>query len=196
MTKEIISQFANKHNIDESILSAIISVEAGGNGFNDDDGSLKIRFEVHLLLDDYPNMNRWFKLGETRFLDHFMRFPSYSSTWRKVHTGNQWDEFNALLIACHGIGQIAWGYCSFGSFQILSKFHYEKLGFPSPIAMYSYMSQSDENDIEVGLRLIEVTPGFLYPLKNKDLRQFVVNYNGEGQVDYYVRRFIEELNKQ
>jgi len=190
-----IQEFAVRHGIDENLLNAVIAVEAGGNGFNED-GSLKIRFEVHLLLDDYPSMNRWFKLGNIRFLDHFMCFPSYSSLWRKVHTGNQWDEFNALLIACHGVGQIAWGYASFGAGQILSKFHYEKLGFSSPIAMYSYMSQSRENDIEVWLRLLEVTPSFLLPLKNKDLRQFAVNYNGNGQVDYYVRRFIEELNKQ
>jgi hypothetical protein len=110
---DILSNFAQENNIDIKLLQAILQVEAGDNGFGLD-GVLKIRFEVHLLLDDYPGLNRWFKTEAPVYLNHYYKFPSYSTLWRKVHTGNQWDEYSALLVAAHSIGHDAWKYASFG----------------------------------------------------------------------------------
>lgn len=124
-----------------------------------------------------------------------MRFPSYSNEWKMIHTGKQFDEFTALLIAAHTIGHDAWKYASFGSGQILAKFHYEKLGFTSAIEMYSFMSQSQTNDINVWLNLIKISPNYLIPLQKRDLYSFARNYNGSGNVEYYVKRFNEELVK-
>lgn len=192
---DILNNFAQENGIDVKLLRAILRVEAGDNGFGLD-GALKIRFEVHLLLEDYPYMNnRWFKVGIPKYLDHYYKFPSYSSLWRTVHTGNQWDEFSALLVAAHSIGHDAWKYASFGSGQILAKFHYEKLGFDSAIAMYSYMAQSSDKDTEVWLRLIKTSPGYLIPLQRNDLRTFITNYNGPAQIELYLERIAKEMHK-
>lgn len=190
----MIENFAQENGIDPKLLKAVIAVEAGGSGFNAD-GSLKIRFEVHLALDENPVLERWFKTGSVRFLHHYMRFPSFSTKWRVVHTGNPDDEFTALLIAAHTVGHDAWRYASYGVGQILAKFHYEKLGFQSPIQMYSFMSQSRENDIGTWLKLIALKPEFLIPLQQRDLRAFIMNYNGSGQVQTYLDRMNTELSK-
>ena len=171
-----ISDFANKHNIDENLLNAVISVEAGNNGFGLD-AVLKIRFEVHLLLDDYPGLNRWFKTGTPKYLDHYYKFPSYSTLWRKVHTGNQWDEYTALLTAAFQIQNKAFEYASFGKFQIMG-FHFAKLGFSSALEMFTHMSQGDDNDTSVGLRFIKSDWNLLSALQQRDIDRFIRGYNG------------------
>lgn len=191
---DILNNFAQENGIDIKLLQAILQVEAGGNGFGLDK-SLKIRLEAHLLINDYPNLNRWFKTEAPVYLNHYYKFPSYSTLWRKVHTGNQWDEYSALLVAAHSIGHDAWKYASFGSGQILAKFHYEKLGFDSAIAMYAYMAQSSDKDTEVWLRLIKSSPGYLIPLQRNDLRTFITNYNGPAQVELYLERITKEMHK-
>lgn len=188
-----IQEFCQRHGIEEKLLKAVIAVEAGGNGFNQD-GSLKIRFEAHLVLDAHPNLSRWFALGNVRYLDHFYKFPSYSTLWRRLHTGNQWDEYTALLVAGFQIQNEAFRFCSMGKFQLMG-FHFKKLGFDSAIQMFSFMSQSDENDTETGLRFIAADWNLIDSLQKKDLRRFAVGYNGSAQPDYYVTRFLQEYNR-
>lgn len=194
---DILNNFAQENGIDVKLLKAIIAVEAGGSGFDLSTGALKIRFEVHLLINDYPNLNRWFKTEAPVYLNHYYKFPSYSTLWRKVHSGNQWDEFSALLVAAHSIGHDAWKYASFGSGQILAKFHYEKLGFNSAIAMYSYMAQSPEKDIEVWLNFIKSDWNLVSALQQRDITRFIRGYNGVSgnSVQVYLDRFNQEFAK-
>lgn len=191
---DTLEKFSQENSIDMKLLKAVIAVEAGNSGFDLTSGALKIRFEVHLALDSNPNLSRWFKVGQPRYLEHFMRFPSFSNKWSSVHTGKQDDEFKALLIAAHTIGHEAWKYCSMGKFQIMG-FHYAKLGFPSAIQMYSFMATSDENDTSVGLQFIKSNSGLINSLQQRDLRSFVAQYNGTAQIEHYLNRFNQELNK-
>ena len=174
---DILNNFAQENGIDVKLLQAILQVEAGGNGFNLD-GALKIRVEIHLLLEDYPYMNnRWFKTGTPKYLDHYYKFPSYSTLWRTVHTGNQWDEFSALLVAAFQIQNKAFEYASFGKFQICG-FHFAKLGFTSALEMFTHMSQGDNNDTSVGLRFIKSDWNLLSALQQRDIDRFIRGYNG------------------
>lgn len=188
-------EFANQNNIDLKLLKAIIAVEAGGDGFNSD-GSLKIRFEVHLLIKDYPNLNRWFKIEAPVYLNHYYKFPSYSNLWRKVHTGNQWDEFSALLVAAFQIQNKAFEYASFGKWQIMG-FHFAKLGFTSALEMFTHMSQGDDNDTSVGLRFIKSDWNLISALQQRDLIRFIKGYNGVSgnSVQVYLDRFNQEFAK-
>ncbi|RTL03223.1 MAG: DUF3380 domain-containing protein [Proteobacteria bacterium] len=189
-------EFANQNNIDFKLLKAVIAVEAGGSGFNSD-GSLKIRIEIHILLEDYPYMNnRWFKVGTPKYLDHYYKFPSYSNLWRKVHTGNQWDEYTALLTAAFQIQNKVFEYASFGKFQIMG-FHYPKLGFSSALEMFSFMSQSDSNDTQTGLRFIKSDWNLVSALQQRDLIRFIKGYNGVSgnSVQVYLDRFNQEYAK-
>ena len=173
---DILSNFAQENNIDIKLLQAILQVEAGDNGFGLD-GALKIRFEVHLLLDDYPGLNRWFKTEAPVYLNHYYKFPSYSTLWRKVHTGNQWDEYSALLTAAFQIQNKAFEYISMGKFQICG-FHFVKLGFTSALEMFTHMSQGDDNDTSVGLRFIKSDWNLLSALQQRDIDRFIRGYNG------------------
>ena len=173
---DILNNFAQENGIDVKLLKAIIAVEAGGSGFGLD-AVLKIRFEVHLLLDDYPNLNRWFKTEAPVYLNHYYKFPSYSTLWREVHTGNQWDEYSALLVAAFQIQNKAFEYASFGKFQICG-FHFAKLGFSSALEMFTHMSQGDNNDTSVGLRFIKSDWNLLSALQQRDIDRFIRGYNG------------------
>lgn len=189
-------EFANQNNIDFKLLKAVIAVEAGGSGFDLSTGVLKIRFEVHLLIKDYPNLNRWFKTEAPVYLNHYYKFPSYSNLWRKVHTGNQWDEYTALLTAAFQIQNKVFEYASFGKFQIMG-FHYPKLGFSSALEMFSFMSQSDSNDTQTGLRFIKSDWNLISALQQRDLIRFIKGYNGVSgnSVQVYLDRFNQEFAK-
>ena len=173
---DILNNFAQENGIDVKLLQAILQVEAGDNGFGLD-AVLKIRFEVHLLLDDYPGLNRWFKTEAPVYLNHYYKFPSYSTLWRKVHTGNQWDEYSALLVAAFQIQNKAFEYISMGKFQICG-FHFAKLGFTSALEMFTHMSQGDDNDTSVGLRFIKSDWNLLTALQQRDIDRFIKGYNG------------------
>jgi len=137
-------------------------------------------------LADHPNLGRWFKFGNPSWTGHFFKFPSSSTNWRPVHTGDNFTEYQALLTASLQIQYSAFDYASFGSFQIVGKFHHEKLGFQTSIAMYSYMSASQGNDTEIGLRFIATSPTLISSLQRKDLNAFVREYNGSGNIPMYV----------
>lgn len=186
----MIEEFARKFGIDVKLLKAVIAVEAGGNGFNPD-GSIKLRLEAHLVLDAYPHLSRWFRVGNPRWTNQLFRFPSQSTKWRQIHSGNPEDEYTALLTAAFQIGHEAFQFCSFGAWQIMG-FHYQKLGYPSAIAMYTDMSRSKDADLAVGLKFIELDQGLIEALRTWNLAVFAQKYNGNN-VAYYVQRFNQEL---
>jgi len=81
-----------------------------------------------------------------------------------------------------------------GSFQILSGFHYKKLGFDTSIEMFVYMSKSQENDLEVGLRFIESSDSLIIALQQRDFYRFALLYNGNN-ADVYSERIEREYNR-
>lgn len=189
------AQFSKAYGIEERVIDSVIAVESSGNGFNVD-GSLKIRFEAHLLLNKYPFMKKWFKTGSPHYLEHFFRFPSNSKEWRLVHDGNQQTEYNALLVAAFNIGYNAFDYVSIGSWQIVCGLHYKTLGFESSIALYTFASQSEEHDLMIGLRLLASNEKMLYALRSKDFVTFARLYNGSELVDLYSNRLNKEYKKR
>lgn len=187
-----LQQFSNKYSIDEKVIKAVVSVESNGNGFNAD-GSLKIRFEAHLVIDKLPHLERWFTLGNPRYLEHFYRFPSTSNRWKTIHTGKSEDEYNALLTAAFQLGNQAFDFCSMGSFQIMG-FHCYDLGFVNSIEQFTFASKSLENDIELGLRFLSINPKMVKALQSSDFHTFALLYNGSALVDEYTRRLTIALN--
>lgn len=187
-----IREFSLKYGIDERLVKAVAIVESSGSGFNEDN-SLKIRVEAHLILNKYPHLSKWFKVGTPSFLEHYYKFPSYSNRWRSIHTGNYFDEYQALLVGSFQIGYLIFDYVSMGSFQVMA-FHHEKLGFKNSLEMFTFASQSKENDLEVGLRFIESSDSLIQALQQRDFYQFALLYNGNN-ADVYSERIEREYNK-
>ena len=187
-----IREFSLKYGIDERLVKAVASVESSGNGFNED-GSLKIRIEAHLILNKYPHLSKWFKVGTPSFLEHYYKFPSYSSRWRSIHTGNYFDEYQALLTASFQIGNLSFDSVSMGSFQIMG-FHFANLGFKNSLEMFTFASQSKENDLTIGLRFLESNRNIIQALQQKDVISFASLYNGNN-ADVYSERIEREYNK-
>lgn len=185
-------EFSLKHCIDERLIQAVIAVESSGSGFNID-GSLKIRFENHLTLAKHPFLSKWFSIGSPVWTNHKFRYPSFSNKWRDTHA-DYFSEYQALLICQSQIGLECFDYCSMGSFQILSGYHYKKLGFENSIGMFVYMSKSQENDLEVGLRFIASNDNLLRALQQRNFYQFALLYNGNNS-DVYSERIEREYNK-
>lgn len=187
-----IREFSLKYGIDERLVKAVAIVESSGSGFNEDN-SLKIRVEAHLILNKYPHLSKWFNVGTPSFLEHYYKFPSYSSRWRSIHTGNYFDEYQALLTASFQIGNLSFDFVSMGSFQIMG-FHFDKLGFRNSLEMFTFASQSKENDLEVGLRFIESSDSLIKALQQRDFYRFALLYNGNN-ADVYSERIEREYNK-
>lgn len=189
----MIEQFASKHGIDTKLLRAVIQVESAGSGINPDN-SIKIRFENHLLLADYPNLSKWFSLGKTRYLDHFYKFPSHSTLWRNVHE-NYFSEYSALLTASFQIGNKSFDYASVGQWQIVMGMHHQKLGFSTSIEMYTFAASSRDNDLSLGLRFFESKPSLINSLRNRDLTAFIAEYNGSAQIPLYLSRMNQAMGR-
>ena len=83
-----------------------------------------------------------------------------------------------------------------GKFQLMG-FHYQKLGFTSAIEMFSYMSQSDSNDTQTGLRFIKSDWNLVSALQQRDITRFIRGYNGVSgnSVQVYLDRFNQEFAK-
>lgn len=187
-----IREFSLKYGIDERLVKAVAIVESSGSGFNID-GSLKIRFENHLAIEKHPFLSKWFSIGSPVWVNHKFRYPSFSNKWRDTHA-DYFSEYQALLVCQSQIGLESFDYCSMGNFQILSGFYYEKLGFENSIGMFVYMSKSQENDLEVGLRFIESSDSLIQALQQRDFYQFALLYNGNN-ADVYSERIEREYNK-
>lgn len=175
-----ISQMAKELGVDADLLAAVILVESGGSGFTD--GRLKIRFENHYFLDRTKGYEDLFTYY---WKDHKFR-TSVTAEWKTVHTGRQSGEYAAFEFALSLDEEAAYRSVSMGLGQIMGA-NYAACGYGSAKEMFEDFSKGHERQIRgMALFFKNYNNGkTLAALQNGDLKSFVTQYNGAGQVDTY-----------
>ncbi|WP_127489372.1 N-acetylmuramidase domain-containing protein [Paenibacillus ehimensis] len=182
----IIQTNAQELGVDANVLAAVILVESSGSGFVD--GKLKIRFENHQFVDraGYKELFTW--SSEARWKGHKFR-ESVKHEWKMVHTGSQMGEYAAFEFAKKLKESAAYEAISMGMGQIMG-FNYKQAGYHSAREMFDDFNRGHEQQINGMIHFMRGYNGgkLLKALKNNDLRSFVTQYNGSGQVDAYTEK--------
>lgn len=180
----LIAEMAQRYNVGERRIAAVIQVESGGRGF--DDGRLIIRFEPHVFASLVDTaISDFFKVGTPAWNgnQHLMR-PSQDAEWKAFH-GSQDREWLALALASMIDAEAAWASCSMGAPQIMG-FHYKALGYASARDMARAFAHGESVQIVAMLAWME-SSGALEALRDGDYVRFATIYNGPGQAHYYAQ---------
>ncbi len=183
----LLSELAERLQIDPAAAVAVLDVESAGVGFGADSRMI-IRFENHLFY------HHWGKQNQTRFFDHFtfdQSQPWVNHTWRPS-TAQPFNEF-------HGSQPAEWlvlGFArslneeaaklsiSMGAPQILGSNH-RRIGYASVDAMFDAFSRSERAHILGLFDFIRADGAMVQALRDGDYIGFARGYNGPGQAAYY-----------
>lgn len=179
---ETIIQQAKELGIKPNMLAAVILVESGGSGYVD--GKLKIRFENHYFLDRTKEYTDLFTYPWT---NHKFR-KSKNEEWKKVHTGKQSSEYEAFDFAKSLDEDPAYQSISMGFGQIMGA-NFKDVGYNSAKGMYKDFSRGHEQQIKGMVTFFKNynNGATLKALQKGDLKTFVSQYNGPGQVSTYTK---------
>jgi len=194
-TEKIVKQTYNKYGnllkalserlgIDMASAIAVIGVESGGKGFDDD--KVIIRFENHLFYRYWGKENEkvyrdHFKYGSgKKWLGHQFRKDS-NSEWASFH-GDQDKEHEVLAFARKLDDELALKSISMGLPQILGS-NSKIIGYDSIIEMYENFNRDIRFHI-FGL-FDFLSPRMIKYLRNKEFVNFAKYYNGAGQARRY-----------
>jgi hypothetical protein len=168
---------AANYGVEYAALTAVITVESSGVGFNPPTGKLIIRFEP-----------TWFERLSKVACQHL------SEEWNGA-AGNQAAEY-ALFNSAFAIDAIAaMEATSVGMMQVMG-FHYQELGFATVGDLWDFAKVNEVNQVELGLRFIKYIPALLAALKIKDWSTFAYHYNGANyRENNYDQRLLTAYNK-
>lgn len=163
ITNADITKLATDNGIEFAALKAVINVESSGRGFDAATGKIMIQFEPH-----------WFKRIAKNADD-----GGGQRTWAKNKVEKQSAEWLAFNDAFSINPAAAMQSTSIGLMQVMG-FHYQKLGFANPGAMWDYAKESEANQADIGLRFIKAKGNekMFNALKTKDWATFAFYYNG------------------
>jgi hypothetical protein len=159
ITTDQLKAIAKKYAVEYDALMAVITVESSGVGFNPPTGKMIIRFE--------PS---WFKKLCKTAGQHL------DEAWNGT-AGNQAKEWQLFDSAFAIDPDKAMQATSVGMMQVMG-FHFWELGFATVGAMWTYAKQSEENQVDLGMRFIKSEPALLNALKTKNWARFAYFYNG------------------
>jgi len=172
---------------------AIICVEGGGRGF-DDNGRLIIRFENHVFWQFYGKFHPDTFNAHFRF-DH--RMPprghqwrkSTSDPWQNVHTSQdtEWAvfEFASKLDKTAAMKSI-----SMGAPQIMG-FNYKTIGYNDVQTMFDNFKKDIRYHLFALFDFAKAVPRRILYLQKKDFYNFAREYNGSANPREYERRLLE-----
>lgn len=182
---------------DPILAKAILKVESGGRAFQN--GRPVIRNEVHILHDRMQNKQLWpnhFAVNpQERWKDQMWR-RSVNDSWRNVHQ-NQEMEYEVLEFAKTLDHNAAFLSLGMGAAQVMG-FNHRTIGYTTAEQMFLAFSSAKfgaANQIVGMFAYFAQTAGLAEAIRAKDLPTIARLYNGSGQVDYYVKRFKEEIAK-
>lgn len=142
--------------IERPALIAFIKVESGGKGFGAD-GRLLIQFEPHWFRKQAP----YAPTG----LWSVNKIDRQSAEWIAFNDAAQHDLPAAIKSTSLGLPQIM-------------GFHYERLGYESPLAMWSDFSESEDKQIAALVRFIKSDKRLYAAILAKDWHTVASIYNG------------------
>ena len=179
--------------IDRDTLEAFLLVESQGKRV-DEMGYPTCRFEVAQWAKRNPSgwkeASKYFD-GEESWGGND-DFVNLNGTWEAIHSGQPFRRSVIAFASTFGERDQAYACSSWGVAQIMG-WHYEVLGYKSAMEM----SQSFVCWDKQMLAFITIL-GYLgcsHALREGDIRGAIKMYNGSGQVNEYLKRFNEALNK-
>lgn len=182
---------SSQFEIDRSVAAAAVAVECGRRGLNPD-GSLVLRFEVHLFWRSWGHGSPQVFYAHFRFdpqaqwQDHGFRRSS-DENWQAVHGQGQENEQAAFAVASLLNPAAARLSAAMGAPQIMG-FNFRLLGYETVQAMYDSFQASETNQLRGFFDLVH---GGMNPadgiaaLRTKDFRAFARYYHGEEKAEKY-----------
>ncbi|MEN8121131.1 MAG: N-acetylmuramidase domain-containing protein [Bacteroidota bacterium] len=180
----LLKALSKQLGVDLASTVAVIGVESGGKGFDDD--KVLIRFENHLFY------RYWGRENEKVFKDHF-RF-SYDKKWLghkfRTDVDGEWGNFHGDQDKEHEVfafarkldEELALKSISMGLPQILGS-NSKLIGYESIVEMYENFNKDIRFHI-FGL-FDFLSPRMIKFLRNKEFVNFAKYYNGAGQARRY-----------
>ncbi len=184
-------EMGSELNVDANLLAAVILVELSGSGFVDE--KLKIRFENHIFVSNAGYSDLFSYDTSKRWKGHKWR-TNNSSEWQTVHTGSQTTEYAAFNFASTLDEDSAYNSISMGMGQIMG-FNYAAASYNSAKEMYDDFSKGHEAQISgMSTFISNYNSGkTLKALQDGNIKSFVTQYNGSGQVDTYTKLIQQAL---
>jgi hypothetical protein len=180
--------------LDPLVLEALIAVESGGTGFWE--GRLKIRLEAHLLLSPaYGNpaaFQPFFRFNRDNILEAEYR-PDARAAWIAYHAGQE-NEWGAFQVARMIDADAAIRCTSMGLGQVMG-FHWQALGYGSPMAMLAAMQRSEAAQLVAMVNYILARPALVAAINGRDWETITRLYNGVGLEHIYTPRLIAAYAK-
>lgn len=142
--------------IERQALIAFIKVESGGKGFGSD-GRLLIQFEPHWFRKQAPfaPTGKW----------SVNKIERQSAEWIAFNDAAQHDLEAAIKSTSLGLPQIM-------------GFHFARLGYDSPLLMWSDFSESEEKQVAALVRFIKTDKRLYAAILAKDWHAIATIYNG------------------
>ena len=186
----LLETLSARYGIDVACAVAVLSVESSGQGFAaGNQNRMVIRFENHKFWQFWgkDNAQRFsecfrYRVGKA-WKDHEFRRSSQDE-WRSFH-GNQRREWEVFEFARAMNEPAAIQSISMGAPQIMG-FHYERLGYQTPVEMLDDFSTDMAAHIR-GLFAFFDRP-MVRALQTLDFVGFARRYNGSGQQEVYGKR--------
>ncbi|WP_208541323.1 N-acetylmuramidase domain-containing protein [Bartonella capreoli] len=180
-TQGLIKSLAQEIGCEEAVVSAIISVESNGKGF-DDEGRVKVLFEKHQFYKNLPPHKR--KQAITEDLARQEWISPKDGGYKEQKTNTQALK---LLIAAITIDEeAALKSASYGAGQIMGN-NYGILGWNSVQDFVTSMCSCEDEQIRAMFSFFKVR-GLASSLRDKDFDAIARVYNGSGMVKEYGRR--------
>lgn len=168
---------AKRIGCDLALILAVFQVESAGKGFYED-GTPKTLFEGHIF----------YRLTKGKFAGSHptLCYPK----WTKEFYGkNEAEERKRLELAAALDRDAALMSCSWGLPQIMG-FNFSLAGFSSLQAFINAMYKSANSQLECFTNFIMIS-NLDDELRERRLEDFVRQYNGSGQVEWYLDKILK-----
>ena len=198
LTIDHITAIAANLNIDKKLLDSIAKVESNGSGYYLSEGKykgeLKVLFEGHYF----------YKATNGKFANS--RPDLCYKNWTTQYYRKGQLEFGRLMEAIKLNKHSALLSASWGKFQIMGA-NFKKCGYASVEEMVTDFYKGEDIQFIAFLEFCENTTNKKYKMNliqllqhytiHRDidhLKEFVRNYNGEGQIEKYTQRILNNIS--
>lgn len=193
LTKQDKQNLANEFKLKLASVEAVVAVESGGKGFNDD-GKIIIQFEPHHFWKHDPEgykkyqalvlrKNKGQKLTPLEFTFH----ENYSDILKNKVEGQkgEWFAFNKAFAINKYAAMMA---TSVGMMQVMG-FNHKVVGFKTVDELWDYAKVNEYNQVRLGLLFIKSNKKMYEALLKNDFAVFASYYNGKNykQFNYDTR---------
>jgi len=189
---------AARYGINPAALHAFSDVESGGEGYTSN-GRLKIMYEPHIFSQLTNKVYDGVPAGDYGVSCSYPSWckPPKCPVGCRVHpySLDQEARWGVLAFAAELNFEAALGACSWGAFQILGKW-WKQLGYPT---VWHFVVQMNNGGsaahLNAAMRFLQYN-GVIDEMKRGEWSKVIEAYNGGGNVDVYLPRFLERLKER